>query len=233
MATPQPPTAPGIAAKTGTPHDLTRGPVLRETITLSNRGTVDRRPVQVAPQLQTLAPAQIKGPSIVRVEKPENLPAPRARGPMGPRQGEGATPAGFSTARPAVGRGVKISEEEEEAERKKAAAKKSGSLSGRRRGGNDGRRGEAMEKLREFTEADLIARRDALNAASATRAAFDRHLKQSERRGTHAIAKTGVQKGEPIQIAEPITVKSLSAVLGIKTNDILKRLMQQLSLIHI
>jgi translation initiation factor IF-2 len=227
-ATPQaPPAAPGIAAKTGTPHDLTRGPVLRETITLSNRGTVDRRPVQVAPQLQTLAPAQMKGPSIVRVEKPENLPAPRPRGPIGPRQGEGTGPGGFSTARPAVGRGVKISEEEEEAERKKAAAKKSGSLSGRRRGGNDGRRGEAMEKLREFTEADLIARRDALNAASATRAAVDRHLKQATARGTHVLAKTGVQKGEPIQIAEPITVKSLSAVLGIKTNDILKRLMQQ------
>jgi translation initiation factor IF-2 len=222
--TAQPPTAPPVAAKGGTPHDLTRGPVLRETITLSNRGTVDRRPVQVAPQLQTLAPAQIKGPSIVRVEKPENLPAPRARGPMGPRQNEGPGPAGFSTARPAVGRGVKVSEEEEEAERKKAAAKKSGSLSGRRRGGNEGRRGEALEKLREFTDADIIARRDALNAASATRAVFEGHLKKAVGRGTHAIAKTGVQKGEPIALEEPITVKSLSSALGIKTNDIIGRL---------
>lgn len=220
----QPPAAPPAAAKTATPHDLTRGPVLRETITLNTRGTVDRRPVQVAPQLQTLAPAQIKGPSIVRVEKPENLPAPRVRGPVGPRQNEGPGPGGFSTARPNVGRGVKVSEEEEEAERKKQAAKKGGSLSGRRRGGNEGRRGEALEKLREFTDADIIARRDALNAASATRAAFDRHLKQSERRGTHAIAKTGVQKGEPISLEEPITVKSLSSALGIKTNDIIGRL---------
>jgi translation initiation factor IF-2 len=226
-AVPSAPSAPGIAAKSPTIHDLNRAPVLRETITLSSRGTVDRKPVQVAPQLQTLAPAQIKGPSIVRVEKADNLPAPRPRGPLGPRPGDATSPAGYSTARPVTGRGVKVSEDEEEAERKKALAKKSGSLSGRRRGGNDGRRGEAMEKLREFTEADLIARRDALNAASATRAAVDRHLKQATARGTHVLAKTGVQKGEPIQIEEPITVKSLSATLGVKSNDILKRLMQQ------
>jgi translation initiation factor IF-2 len=84
-----------------------------------------------------------------------------------------------------------------------------------------------MEKLREFTEADLIARRDALNAASATRAVFEGHLKKAVGRGTHVLAKTGVQRGEPIQIEEPITVKSLSAALGIKSNDILKRLMKQ------
>ena len=43
---------------------------------------------------------------------------------------------------------------------------------------------------------DFIARRDALNAASATRRAFDRHLTKVEQRGTHAQAKTAVQKGD-------------------------------------
>src|SRR6202012_1915130 len=104
--------------------------------------------------------------------------------------------------------------------KKKAAAAKKGSLSTRRRG-LDGRRGEAVEKLREFTEADLIARRDALNAATHNRAEVDRHLKQVSGRGQHAIAKPTVQKGEPVELEEPITVRSLSAALGIKANDVI------------
>ena len=95
----------------------------------------------------------------------------------------------------------------------KRMRRKARSLSTRRRG-PDGRRGEADEKLREFTEADLIARRDALNAASATRRTFDRHLTKVEQRGTHLQARTAVQKGEPIEMEEPITVKSLSGGAG-------------------
>ncbi|HEV2293037.1 MAG TPA: translation initiation factor IF-2 [Tepidisphaeraceae bacterium] len=223
---PMTPSAPG---KSGGPggvvHDLNRPPQLRETITLANRPGVApavRKPVTPAPALRTPAPATIQGPNVVRVEKPEIVSAPRPRRPVG---GDGPGP-GFTTARPGVGRGVKPTDDDEE-EKKKAAAKKGGaSLSARRRGA-DGRRGEAMEKLREFTDADLIERRDRLNAATASRAAFEGHLKKSEHRGHHVLAKTGVQRGEPIEIEEPITVKSLSAALGIKTNDILKKLMQQ------
>jgi translation initiation factor IF-2 len=224
--TPPPPAAPGgsAPARPGVVHDLNRPPQLRETITLANRpgiAPVARKPITPAPTLRTPAPAVIQGPNVVRVEKPEIVSAPRPRRPIG----DSGPGPGYTTARPGVGRGVKPADDEDE-EKKKAAAKKGGSLSARRRGA-DGRRGEAMEKLREFTEADLIERRDRLNAAAASRAAFDSHLKKSEQRGHHAIAKTGVQRGEPIEIEEPITVKSLSAVLGIKTNDILKKLMQQ------
>ena len=91
----------------------------------------------------------------------------------------------------------------------------------------DGRRGEADEKLKEFTDADLIARRDALNAAASSRNVFDSHLRQIEQRGTHAQAKSIVQRGEPVTIEEPITVKSLAAALGIKTNEIISKLMKQ------
>jgi translation initiation factor IF-2 len=208
-------------------HDLNRPPQLRETITLANRpgsAPVARKPVTPAPRLGVPAPAVIQGPNVVRVEKPEIVSAPRPRRPIG--DGPSGPNTGFTTARPGVGRGVKPTDDDEE-EKKKAAAKKgAASLSARRRGA-DGRRGEAMEKLREFTDADLIERRDRLNAATASRAAFEGHLKKSEHRGHHVQAKTGVQRGEPIQIEEPITVKSLSSVLGIKTNDILKKLMQQ------
>src|SRR5262245_5589887 len=86
---------------------------------------------------------------------------------------------------------------------------------------------QEMEKLNESTDADLIERRDRLNAAASFRTGFDSHLKKSEARGTHAIAKTGVQRGGAIEIEEPITVKSLSAALGIKTNELIKKLMGQ------
>jgi translation initiation factor IF-2 len=201
--------------------------VMRPTITLANRGgaapvqtPIERKPIIPAPKLTMLEAPKMRGPQVVREEKPDQLPAPRPRRPMNEQPS-----TGFTTARPATGRGVKVDDDDDE--KKKAAGKKAGGPLSNRRRSTDGRRGEAMEKLREFTEADLIARRDALNAAAATRAAVDRHLKQTQGRGTHIQAKTGVQKGEPIQIEEPITVKTLSAALGIKTNDIIKKLMQQ------
>jgi translation initiation factor IF-2 len=194
----------------------------RPTITLANRSAVtqmERKPITPAPQLVKPQAAQIQGPRVVREEKPDVVPAPRPRRPLN----EPAQP-GYTTARPTTGRGVKT-DDDEDSDKKKAAGKKT-SLSTRRRG-PDGRRGEADEKLREFTEADLIARRDALNAASATRRIVDRHLTKVEQRGTHAQAKSAIQKGEPIELEEPITIKTLSAALGIKSNDIISKLMKQ------
>jgi translation initiation factor IF-2 len=221
-APPAPAAAPGAPpASPGAEH--IRPP--RPTVTLASRAAaqhppVVRKPVVQAPQLTSLQPAKIQGPRVVRIEKQEPV---QQRGPRAPRPVEAGptiTPAG-----PRAGRGVKTSDDEDD-ETKKKAAKKSGSLSSRRRGGVDGRRGEAMEKLKEFTDADLIARRDALNAAASSRNVFDSHLRQIEKRGTHAIAKTITQKGEPVTIEEPITVRTFSAALGIKTNDVISRLMK-------
>ncbi len=201
---------------------------LRKTISIN-----DARPVppQHVPERKTIVPAPkfvpkpavIQGPNVVREEKPDHVAPLR---PKGPRPVGGQDSPSFVQARAKGGGGVVRVEEDEEEAKKKAAAAKKGSLSTRRRG-LDGRRGEATEKLREFTEADLIARRDALNAATSTRAGVDRHLKQVSGRGQHTVAKTTVQKGEPIQIEEPITVRSLSTAMGIKTNDIISKLMRQ------
>jgi translation initiation factor IF-2 len=225
-ATPAAPAAPVAPARPAAEHQR---PISRPTITLANRGTQphvpERRPVTPAPQLNRPAPATIQGPRVVREEKPDPLPAPRPRRPIGGPNLDG--PGGITQARTQGGRGVRTSDDEGEDDKKKAANKKGGSSLSNRRRGPDGRRGEAMEKLKEYTEADLIERRDRLNAAASYRTGFDSHLKKSSERGTHAIAKTGVQKGEPIEIEEPITVKSLSATLGIKSNDIIKKLMQQ------
>ncbi len=207
----------------GAPGD--NRPALRKTITLATRTAppVERKPAP-PPKLLVPRPASIEGPRIVREEKPEHVPAPRSRGPRPPAGEAGSDEPSFVQARARSGGGV-IRADDEEEEKKKAAAKK-GSLSTRRRG-LDGRRGEAVEKLREFTEADLIARRDALNAATHSRAERDRHLKQVSGRGQHAIAKTTVEKGEPIEVMEPITVRALSSAMGIKANDLMGKLVRQ------
>jgi translation initiation factor IF-2 len=205
-------------------------PPSRPTVTLADRpadgGTkVERRPLPPppAPRMVTPKPAQISGPRVVREEAPDVVPAPRPRRPMG---ATGSGSSAFTPARPQGGRGVRVVEDDEETTKKKAAGKGSGrSLSARRRG-PDGRRGEAMEKLKEYTEADLIERRDRLASASAHRTAFDSHLKKAER-GPHVQARSVVERGEPVVIAEPVTVKNLAAALGVKSNEIISKLLRQ------
>jgi len=205
----------------------------RPTITLgpTTRGgsaTVERKPVSVAPQLNAtmLKPASIQGPRVIRVEKPDMVQTPRPARRPGAAGQEGGP--GYTTARPTTGRGVKVAEEGDEEARKAGAAKgKANTGRSTRRGTNEGRRGQADEKLREFSEADLAEKKIRLANATGHRRNFEVHLDISQRRGTHVQAKTGVQRGEPIEIEEPITVKSLSAVLGIKASDIVRKLFLQ------
>jgi translation initiation factor IF-2 len=234
---PPAPIAPPAIGKAPTPAVAppagdSRSQQSRPTITLSNRGTgpsvVERKAVVIAPKLMTLEPAKISGPTVVRVEKPDNVPAPRARRPA-PGQGSDAAPQ-FAQARPQAGRGVRPAADDDEetiAKKKAAASAKSGRTLSQRRRGPDGRRGDAVEKLREFTEQDLEERRTRLNAAASSRAAFNRHIEGARTRGTHIQAKTAAQSGAPVDIEEPITVKNLSAALGIKSNDIVKKLFLQ------
>ena len=183
----------------------------------------ERKPVVPAPQLLVPAPAKIQGPRIVREEKPEVVSAPRRRTPLG----TGQQPS-FVQARPQSGRGVRSTtdeETEESAEAKKKAAK-SRSLSARRRG-PDGRRGEADEKLREWSDTDLAERQARLDNAEKWRAGVDGDMKKRAERGLHGRAASAQQRGEPIELEDPITIRTLSAALGIKTNDILLKLMRQ------
>ncbi len=230
-----PPIAPGIAPPHAPGGDSRP---LRPTVSLSNRAAPppqrtpvppqhvpERKVVVPAPKLMVPKPASIQGPTVVREEQPDHVAPLRRPGPRMPGNDQTEGPS-FVQARAKGGGGVIRIEDDDEEAKKKAAATKKGSNNPRRKG-LDGRRGEATEKLREFTEADLIARRDALNAATASRATVDRHLKQVSGRGQHTVAKTTVQKGEPVKIEEPITIRTLSAALGIKTNDLQAKLARQ------
>jgi translation initiation factor IF-2 len=219
-AAPAAPTAPPAKHTPGhSPRpqgDGMRQQVSRPTVTLADRKT----PPPVARAAFVPKPAQIQGPRVVREEKPDVVAAPRPR----PKPGADKDPttAFTNTARPQAGRGVKRTDDDEE-EKKKAAR---GSLSTRRRGA-DGRRGEADEKLREFTEADLIERKERIEQATKSREAFDRHLKTSTNRGTHQQAKSVQDKGEPVVLEQPITIRNLSAALGIKQSEIQTKLVRQ------
>src|SRR5207302_175134 len=121
-----------------------------------------------------------------------------------------------------------VSDEDEDEAKKKAAAAKGGgrSLSNRRRGAG-GRSGEAIDKIKEFSEQDLAERRKRIEQSSKHRRDFTDHLDRVGHRGTHAQAKSPMERGGPVYIEEPITVKTLSAALGIKSSDIIGKLLKQ------
>src|SRR5207302_8776153 len=121
-----------------------------------------------------------------------------------------------------------VSDEDEDEAKKKAAAAKGGgrSLSNRRRGAG-GRSGEAIDKIKEFSEQDLAERRKRIEQSSKHRRDFTDHLGRVSHRGMHAQAKSPMERGGPVYIEEPITVKTLSAALGIKSSDIIGKLLKQ------
>jgi translation initiation factor IF-2 len=203
--------------------------VMRPTVTIATKmvPVAEAKPPEAAPPpppptIRQPEPAKISGPRIVRIEKEETIDTRGPRRPLG--SSPPPPPPAFSPPASRGGRGVRVEDDDSEEARKKAA-KKGGSNSSRRRG-IDGRRGEAMEKLREFTQFDLLERKERLNAATSYAAGVNQHLTKTQNRGQHAQARTIVQKGDPVEIEEPITVRSLSAALGIKTGDIQKRLMK-------
>jgi translation initiation factor IF-2 len=230
------PQAPKVVAPAAT-QDGSRASVARPTVTLATKAAqqqaaqqaatpaAERKAVIPAPKLTTLEPAKISGPKIVRIEKADHVPAPRPR--RVPGQGESEPPA-FTQALPRGGRGVRVVEDDEDDVEKKKAAKgrEKGSLSTRRRG-NDGRRGQADEKLREFSEADLLERQARLADAGRYHSGIDHTMRKSADRGSHHVAKSVAERGQEVELEEPITIKSLSAAIGVKTNEILRKLIMR------
>ncbi len=196
-----------------------RGHTPRPTVKLDSMGG------QTTPAPRMVAPtkATVKGPALIREEKPDFVQKPR---PSGPRPMGGSD--GPSSFRPAVNRGgagVRVTEEgetEESAEKKKTGVKPAAV----RRKGIDGRRGLAEEKLKEFTEADLIERRDRLNEATRYRSGVDQHMRKSTP-GQRGPAQSPQQRGGPTEIEEPITIKTLSSAIGVKSGELIKTLIKQ------
>ena len=208
-------------------------PEVPEVIQPAGVQNVPDRPEAVAPageQMSTPEKAVMKGPKVIRIEKPEPDRAPRPRrtggpgggGPSGTRPGE---VAGISRSRgPARGGGV----------RGGGAGGAPGE--GRGRGGQGGRRGGVNSRRgrggdlptgpTQFSKADL----DELDAKMKGSTGYMKQRRRDLRKGGSGgggLAQTAVQTGGKVEIAEPITIKGLSAATGIKTNQILKFLFSQ------
>jgi translation initiation factor IF-2 len=197
---------------------------------------VPTRPTSVAPvgpQVRP-APAQMQGPKVIRVEQPDQLPAPRPRprpaGPGGPGAGPGAggpprapgmgmppMPLPAGSARKGSSRNDAAPVDDEES----AAKKKARST---RRGGT-GRRGDAgSDAIREWREADLLERQDRLASSAGVLRERKREMTKQQRA---ALPHGHPQRPTHVEIMPPITIRDLSEAMGIKSSDILKKLMAQ------
>lgn len=181
----------------------------------------------VGTQLTEKKKVKLSGPVVVRVEQPDVVQEPRPPRPdrspevpqrKGPRTGGGVRMD--YPPEPPVDRGRGTSTKDKDRDRR--------SRSDRRRG--DGRTGRSFQGAQSqqpqdtsgstWRDQDLLERDRRLSAAGGF---FKRHRQdRSRRRGPRPAIQ---QRPEgPVKVAEPITIKELSAATGVKANDILKQL---------
>ena len=170
---------------------------------------VPKRPTNigpVGPQLGSLEKTKLSGPQVVRVEQADNLPAP----PPMRRPGTAGGPAGAGGARGGrTGTGT-------------------GRPEVRGRGGiGSSRSGRAGDSARQaYGSQDLRERQSRLDSA---RGFMSSHRSSGMRQsgpGGVGGGRTERKPGEvqQVHVAEPLTIKELSAATGIKTSDIIKKL---------
>ncbi|MFO0784130.1 MAG: translation initiation factor IF-2 [Phycisphaerales bacterium] len=209
--------APAAGAVSGGPGGSSRQTITRppagHTIAPASKPpvmNVPRRPDVVKPvgtMLDQPVKTALSGPKVIRVEQPDNLPAPRRmppggtgmRGP-GNRVGTGgAGGPGVRTDRP--GR----------------------SNSSPNRSGRAGE-GRGRDTSGGFTRQDLSERDERLQHAGGF---FKQRRRQQAQRDGHAAARA--QPSGPqdlaVRVTEPISIKELSEASGVKAADILKKLM--------
>jgi len=103
-----------------------------------------------------------------------------------------------------------------------AAAKKKGRPTGRR-GSTTGRRGDAgTDLIREWREADILELQERLHNSPGVLRDRKREMSKQQRvPGQHQVAA----KPTHVEITPPITIRALSEAMGVKSSDILKKLM--------
>ncbi len=167
--------------------------------------------------------APLKGPRLVRIEKPDPVkppPPPRLGAGRPGLEGQDQDEGGLGTKRgPVRGRGVRGGEPPADARR--AGSTKRRSLSTRR-----GRSADALPVgPSKFSEQDLLELDARLNRATGFLKQRRRQLTKQSATGSAAAAPAVT--GGKVEIAEPITIKALSAATGIKSADIIKYLFKK------
>jgi len=152
-------------------------------------------------------PAKLKGPRVVRVERPDLVRPPSRRKSTG-----ADVPARSGIKQPQRQRGFVGGSEADEQRPKRGKRR-----SPRRRG----RTAESGERLKEWRDQDLMERSQRLAAATS---GLRRHRATVAKKPGEVRRPT---KAGPVEIQEPITIKSLSAATGIKAAELIRKLMAQ------
>ncbi|MFP4053230.1 MAG: translation initiation factor IF-2, partial [Phycisphaerae bacterium] len=159
-------------------------------------------------------PAQLQGPRVVRVERADYIRPPRPR--PRPRPAAGPSSPEVVSAGPRRGRSKGAGGGSEEEERRR----RGGGKRSPRRKGRSGDSGGG-DRVKEWREKDLQERSQRLAAAGSGLRRHRANVSRGRGGGGPQI-RTG-----KVEIEEPIAIKDLSAATGVKSADIIRRLMQQ------
>ncbi|MBM43875.1 MAG: translation initiation factor IF-2 [Phycisphaerae bacterium] len=181
----------------------------------------EEEPVQRGRKLKQPVKTKLAGPKVIRVETPDVVPKPRtARGPKpdagrsGPGQGGPPMPRvpGEPPAGPGDGRRTSRRNKRRSASAKQETGRPGGSSRPQQdKGQSNWRKQDLLERERRLSRAGgffKAARRDSQKRVSGT----------GGRR-----AQSAIERGGPITLPEPITIKAISSESGIKANEILKQ----------
>lgn len=173
-------------------------------------------------------PAELQGPRVVRIERPDpdHLAARRSRGPSEPRRfggGGGApppaapagTPGGGGAGGPSRGRGDNGKRGGDEGDGRRGRGH-----SPRRRGGSD-----VGERIREWRDQDLIERKERLKSATG-QGMRERRAAERRRRTTSRPSQGPAVRKTPVEITAPIMIKDYCAAVGVPFAVIGKKLLE-------
>ena len=179
--------------------------------------TSDSSSEKVAPQgrrMEAPVKAKMTGPRVIRIEEPEPEPKPRQ-----PKRRPGPAPQG--------GSGVRTPQQapppQQDADRGSRRNKRRDTTQPRQP--ERGSRNPSQDRGESnWRKQDLLERENRLRRSGGF---FRQARRDSQKRGGKPIirAKTLKQTGGTIAITEPISIKNLSSVTGIKANEILKKLL--------
>ncbi|MBT3198612.1 MAG: translation initiation factor IF-2 [Phycisphaerales bacterium] len=167
-------------------------------------------------------PAVMKGPRVVRVEAPDIIPTHRPR-----RRPMSRPAAGSGPVTPAAPKRFKVNTPEGGGSDSRRGAG-SGRRSPRRRGGEgDAKKGAGTpvrRRKQEIRQQDLQERTARL--AAAVGGGMRRHRAAvGGKKGGYSAAGSSIRIGL-VDIDEPLTLKNVSAVTGIRSNVLIKKLME-------
>jgi len=172
------------------------------------------------PKKTTLA-----GPKVIRVEQPENIRAPRPKGPprSAPATGQGGSGGpggpGFGGPPPA------------DAPDRGRASRRNRRRSGAADTRTDARDGKQQQGAstgqRNWREQDLREREQRLSRSGGYFRSVRRDSAKRASGPTGTRAKSAVDLGGAITLVEPLTIKSMSAASGVKARDMLRWLINE------